>query len=791
MIVPGLRKLLADIAIDNPENKIAKMVASYYPQIRENMDRNKVFELLKDYYNLADTIDLDTIEEFEDVEELRANFNDYDNRDFRIKSFKASSLKGIPNDDNEYGVDFTDNGIINNAIILANNGVGKSSLFAALEMVYTGEIGERRLRKEGGNCSIKDFENYIQRYDTLEKPKCIIETELFKYDLNNKIFSSQELLSRYSPYNNFISDFDIYSIGQTVFKEGYDGPGSIHELIAKSLGLMDHIDLKNVLSDVSNYNRKVEKNELSKLEKDKETKSTTIINIKERIKDQENSLADITKNKESKISIHDQKLIEVLRQLSRISFIVGDLDKIYAAFKESLSAFLSVDSSSQVYKEAEFIELGKDLLEFSEGCPLCRDSKKSKKEILKDLEDRLLQISERNKIGVNLTICWENLRHSLTDSVENIKQVIDHCYKEKELIKGIKELEALYNQEHELILAFEPFLSDDNMMEYLEEISRKKSVTINDYNQMLTFIDNPPMNALSSINEAFSLFLARRAEFVQKYLEQNEFIAERIIVIREQIEKDKKRLIELDKEISEIENKMKIVEISIADVEELKNQVKQYLKLLIPRINDEVSQRFEAVKEPFIDVMSDYLQEDKMKLEYDIVDFTSSEGNVSNIVQLKLVNENGDEVTPDRYFNTFRYRLFALMISLSLVIGIRKTYKINLPLVMDDLFAGSDFISKNSFSMFLMKVIGLFHKHTPDLPFQFILFTHDDMIFRSAIDAVQQFTVKPYDQLSDDNQIPLNDKTLIGRIFKIKRKTDRKEGFIDVLYRLPKTVLVD
>lgn len=73
-------------------------------------------------------------------------------------------------------------------------------------------------------------------------------------------------------------------------------------------------------------------------------------------------------------------------------------------------------------------------------------------------------------------------------------------------------------------------------------------------------------------------------------------------------------------------------------------------------------------------------------------------------------------VTPDMYFNTFRYKLFCLMVSLSLALATRKENKINLPLIIDDIFFASDFVSKNSFAEFLQKVIQLFYKQTPDMP---------------------------------------------------------------------------
>ena len=106
------------------------------------------------------------------------------------------------------------------------------------------------------------------------------------------------------------------------------------------------------------------------------------------------------------------------------------------------------------------------------------------------------------------------------------------------------------------------------------------------------------------------------------------------------------------------------------------------------------------------------------------------------------------------------------MVSLSLALSTRKKYGINLTLVMDDLLYASDFVRKHRFSKFLSKVIELFYKYTPQIPLQFILFTHDDMIFRNAIDSLIQFDKTTGLEL----QKSLIKDTIIGRIFNPNEK---------------------
>ena len=115
---------------------------------------------------------------------------------------------------------------------------------------------------------------------------------------------------------------------------------------------------------------------------------------------------------------------------------------------------------------------------------------------------------------------------------------------------------------------------------------------------------------------------------------------------------------------------------------------------------------------------------------------------------------------------------------------------------MDDLFYASDFVSKHRFSKFISKVIELFYKYTPELPLQFILFTHDDIIFRNAIDALNRNAIAiDMENINEENRQPLLKKTIIARFFNPSDKDEKPETFgnnqlyWDLLYKLPKEIM--
>ena len=77
------------------------------------------------------------------------------------------------------------------------------------------------------------------------------------------------------------------------------------------------------------------------------------------------------------------------------------------------------------------------------------------------------------------------------------------------------------------------------------------------------------------------------------------------------------------------------------------------------------------------------------------------------------------------------------MVGLSIALASRKKYKVNIPLVIDDLFSGSDFVNKNTFAKFIQDLVILYYTHTPKMLLQIILFTHDNFIFKNAIEGIE------------------------------------------------------
>lgn len=98
-------------------------------------------------------------------------------------------------------------------------------------------------------------------------------------------------------------------------------------------------------------------------------------------------------------------------------------------------------------------------------------------------------------------------------------------------------------------------------------------------------------------------------------------------------------------------------------------------------------------------------------------------------------------IEPRRFFNTFRLKLFAIAIKISMSCCVKILDKVNFPFIIDDTFDASDFISKREIKNFIHNIL-INHDGIKDLdkfPLQLIIFTQDDIIAQKAYKGLSSF----------------------------------------------------
>lgn len=820
MPITNIRKLLIDLAKkEKEESKIAKILAFYYPSLNLK-DKKTLFESLLSYYRISENteIELDNIPNIEDEDELEG----LNGKDYRIKSIEISDLRGIPNKDENgiaFGMDFTEDDVINNAVILANNGNGKSSIFAGMEMIYAQEIGEKRLRVTNPQTLKKnDYHKYLKRFPAELKPLCVINTNEGYFDLENITFENDRTRRLLNPANHFISDFDIYKNGQKEYDGTLDNENSFHSLIATSLGLKEFMDIQTRLREVSSYRRLTEKNSVKKLEKERDKANHDIINAKAEIQSKEINLQELNDKSEKDTATASKTISERINRLNEFlnkpfyynidkSNYLGSLAEFQSIYRESLS----ISRNERKTTELDFLDAGLDLLHKFDNCPFCQSSKKSLEEIQDEVQIRLNKLKDSQKFDEKLRKAFFECAESIVSFFQSSTNIYNLINEERNHLIGFSELSSLSSIEEDLYMILSPFIQDMDLSEKLRLLNSKSFPSDEDYKNLFNTLNDTFDEKKAEIIEKIHHFINSRKEIIEATIDliSKDSTAASIVNQVAVLEEDIKRLKLAIKEKMELAKSLDAdIEKAVEDaslVTRVKKEVIEFIGPLDSEINKLVNEAFNPIKEIIETILNDYLLDDHFSLRInkeEIKRIIEDEEILNNIIQANIEyidKETGEVVTdtPDKIFNTFRYKLFCLMVSLSLALATRKKYNVNLPLVMDDLFFASDFISKNSFAEFLQKVIGLFYKYTPNLPLQFILFTHDDLIFRSALDAIETFNIEIESEFCEENKKSLFEKTMIGRLFnpkdkdEIPSKFENSKSYWNLLYKLPKKILIE
>lgn len=172
-----------------------------------------------------------------------------------------------------------------------------------------------------------------------------------------------------------------------------------------------------------------------------------------------------------------------------------------------------------------------------------------------------------------------------------------------------------------------------------------------------------------------------------------------------------------------VENVKKIHDAIYALYEEDKKDLKRTSKELIVKLLNEFT-------------MKDYGSDQKETI--DIIEDEANGGRLKAIVRNEKIFGKDEASTPERFYNSFRYKLYCISIKVVMAFMTMKMKGINAPLVFDDVFTASDFDNTVNISKFFEIVFRVFkeieEKNMSEL--QIIMFTHDEVVLNSMADIL-------------------------------------------------------
>lgn len=138
-------------------------------------------------------------------------------------------------------------------------------------------------------------------------------------------------------------------------------------------------------------------------------------------------------------------------------------------------------------------------------------------------------------------------------------------------------------------------------------------------------------------------------------------------------------------------------------------------------------------------------------------------------VKIEVNDNNGHtfETSPRKYLNTFRYRLYAVLLKIALSLYYMKSTQCVAPIIIDDVFNASDFENSISLSAFVYHIIEIYREVIGgQKPLQLIILSHDEMIASSFRQGMMMKSDIRLKEENADHQLPKQeDYCLYGRLF--------------------------
>ena len=159
--------------------------------------------------------------------------------------------------------------------------------------------------------------------------------------------------------------------------------------------------------------------------------------------------------------------------------------------------------------------------------------------------------------------------------------------------------------------------------------------------------------------------------------------------------------------------------------------------------------------------------------ELNIKEEDNKEDVVLKIVVKDPINGFDDlQPTPQEYYNSFRYKLYAVSFKIALALMEMKQKGIRVPLVIDDVFNASDFENNIRLEYFVHNIYKAYEMMDKEIPLQLILLTHDEMVqtaFRKGANLIEE----------DGNVVRLPREYVSGRLFNYRYAKQMSEEFND------------
>ena len=668
--------------------------------------------------------------------------------DYRLHRILLSNLRGIPEKYNskDYGISFeNDDKKCQSMVLLGMNGTGKSSIYDALEYMYCGEIGEAKVRH---NDSLKDdgYKEYLTRDNNLFSDlSCCIETMTSSFDIHTRRLFTESQKKKTIPETHFISESDIFEIGKCHHGSEYSGR-TVHKVIAEKLGLSDFIHFNTSIKELVTYRRTTETTRLKNNKTDIDNLKKSIEQSQKMLDEQSEKLIKLGKSNKNSIVDENKKMIDILSNIKAM--------KVEISFERSSieKALFEYYNTAQMLKHYGKVDLNKDYYNFlyqgleqiketsAKDCPFCGSSSLRIGEIVKQVVNKLNTHKEYADLIDKRATIANRLASTFDYVISDIERYKIQFISENDKLEGCVSLLPIADTNKKLIAYFDIIL--DNQF---SDITRNFEFQNNE------LLDTDITGLRRNIEYIYDTFeqikkaLSDREQQIQRIEKEvlisnvngNITLIESQAIIKNEIAELTSRISSQARQIEDLQKQTPFLQRQADIYHRIKEDISIYAKIVSREIDNKVTDAFAPIKDTVETILKEFSKDDntcEVRVNKKAtVDTETGEVLTENIVIDLYDSDNKLYMSPNKYYNGFRYKIFCLSVCVSLAIAARNKTKVNLPIIMDDILTCADFDHRLQFESFFRSVIDLFERHSlADMPLQLIYITHDELMYDSV-----------------------------------------------------------
>lgn len=311
-----------------------------------------------------------------------------------------------------------------------------------------------------------------------------------------------------------------------------------------------------------------------------------------------------------------------------------------------------------------------------------------------------------------------------------ISVLLQYGKRPKELLDKAKEHKSLFNLDFASYNAghkMERFVSQWERLQGLSAtakievpiISLEKEASIQKNSERANELTRKLMKMYMMTEDALKVCRSRSKNGLQVELEK--MYRDRIT----QADKESQKILP-EEEVNQIKTDLGIIDKVISELREK--------QIII--INDFCTKRFPMIK----DILKIFSNQEELEIQEQENSLEEGEKILRIVVKDAVSGMKAQMPTPQEFYNSFRYKLYAVSFKIALAMMEMKRKNIRVPLVIDDVFNASDFENNIRLEYFVHNIYKAYDNMGMEIPLQLILLTHDEMVqtaFRKGANVME------------------------------------------------------